>query len=83
MAEDTTVKIADGGRVIIPAPIRKQLGIEIGDELILRMEQGELKLLTKRQAVEQAQRLLQKYVPRNHSLSDELIAERRNETYNE
>lgn len=81
MANETTVKISEGGRIVIPAEYRKQLGLEIGDELILRVEQGELKLLTHQQAIRQAQELVSRYVPKERSLSDELIAERRGEEY--
>jgi bifunctional DNA-binding transcriptional regulator/antitoxin component of YhaV-PrlF toxin-antitoxin module len=51
MASETTIKISEGGRIVMPAEYRKQLGLEIEDELIMRGEQGELKLRTRQQAI--------------------------------
>lgn len=48
--KDTTVKLGEGGRVVIPAEFRKALGIDVGDELILHMENGTIVLLTRKQA---------------------------------
>jgi AbrB family looped-hinge helix DNA binding protein len=82
MTQEATVKISEGGRIVIPAEYRKKLGLEIGDELILRIDhQGQLKLLTHQQAIQQAQELIRKYVSKERSLSEELIAERRGEIY--
>lgn len=76
---ETKVKISGGGRVVIPVEYRKALDLEEGDELILRLDQGELRLLTSKQAIAEAQDVVRQYVPKNHSLADQLIAERRKE----
>lgn len=76
---ETKVKISGGGRVVIPVEYRKALGLEEGDELTLRLEQGELRMLTSKQAIKNAQAMIRQYVPKNRSLTDELIAERRQE----
>lgn len=73
------IRVAEGGRVVIPAEVRRELGLEIGDDLILQIENGELRLLTPREAVRRAQELVAQYVPRGESLVDVLIAERRAE----
>jgi len=62
---------------------RKALGINIGDEVILRMEDDELRITTLKRRVERAQRLVRKHVKRGTSLVDELIAERREAARNE
>ena len=77
------VKLAEGGRVVIPAAYRKALGLHVGDEVILRLEEGEVRILTPRQAIKRAQGLVRYYVPEGQSLSDELIAERRAEAERE
>lgn len=77
MTDETKVKISDGGRVVIPVEYRKALGIEEGDELIVRLDHGELRLLTNKQGVRDAQATVRRYVPENRSLVDELITERR------
>ena len=77
MHGDTRIRVNENGRVVIPAPYRKALGIKPGDEVILRMEDDELRITTMQRRIERAQRLVRKYVKPGVSLVDELIAERR------
>ena len=74
---ETRQRVNENGRVVIPASFRKALGINIGDEVVLRMEDDELRITTLKRRVERAQRLVRKHVKRGASLVDELIAERR------
>ncbi len=76
-------KIFEGGRVVIPAEYRKQLGLEVGDEVIMRLVDGEVRIFTVAQAIKKAQALVRRYVPEGRSLCDELIAERRQESLRE
>ena len=59
------------------------MGIEPGDTLTLRLEDGELRIISLRAAVKRAQEIVSKYVPGHESLSDQLIAERRAEAARE
>ena len=72
-------KLTEGGRIVIPAEYRQALGLRVGDELILRLEDGEVRIFTARQAIRRAQELVRRYIPQSRSLADELIAERRKE----
>lgn len=76
-------RVSDGGRVVIPAALRRALKIETGDRLILYVKDGELRLYTRNMAIERAQELVRKYVPEDVSLVDELIADRRREVARE
>ena len=76
----TLAKMGEGGRLVIPAEYRKALGVEAGDELVLVLEEGSLRVTTPREAIRRAQALVRSYVPEGRSLSDELIAERRRES---
>ncbi len=77
-------KLSDGNRVVIPAAIRKSLGLQIGDMLTLVLqENGEVRLLPQQEAVRQAQGLVRRYVSEERSLVDELLAERRIESKKE
>jgi AbrB family looped-hinge helix DNA binding protein len=67
----------ENGRVVIPASYRKALGIKPGDEVILRMEDDELRITTLKRKLERARSRIRKYVKPGVSLADELIAERR------
>lgn len=77
MDTGTRTRVNENGRVVIPASYRKALGIKAGDEVILRMEDDELRITTMKRRIERAQRLVRKYVKPGTPLVDELIAERR------
>ena len=71
-------KIDKGGRILIPAKLRKELGIRPGDPVVLEIQGSELHLRSYRKAIEEAQAIIAKYIPdRDRSLVDELIEERR------
>lgn len=69
-------KLGEGGRIVIPAEYRQALGLQVGDEVILRLEGRELRIFTLNQAIKRAQELVSRYIPRERFLADELIAER-------
>jgi len=77
MSLRASTRVNQNGRVVIPASFRKRLGIRPGDEVILRIEDDELRISTLKRNIERAQKLVRKYIKRKGSLVDELIAERR------
>ncbi len=77
------VKISEGGRIVIPAAFRKELDLHVGDDVVLELEDGDLRVRTRRQRIEQAQRNLYELVKGGPSLVDELLAERRAEAARE
>jgi AbrB family looped-hinge helix DNA binding protein len=83
MLIETKLKMNENGRLVIPAPIRKALGINPGDVVVLRVEDDELRIITMKKRIEQAQRMVRKYVKPGVSLVDELIAGRRREAKSE
>src|ERR1044071_713451 len=78
-----STKIADGGRVVIPAEHRRALGLEVGDEVIIRLVEGELRILTRAEAIRRAQSLVRRKIKKGRSLVDELTKERRTEAADE
>jgi AbrB family looped-hinge helix DNA binding protein len=76
-------KVSHGGRVVIPAEFRRALGLNEGDEVILFLQDGEVRMVTPERAIDLAQELVRQYVPTGVSLVDELIAERRREAERE
>ncbi len=76
-------QVGEGGRIVIPAALRTALGLNIGDDVLLRLEAGELHLMTPSQAIRRAQELVRQFVPEGRSLSSELLAERRLEAERE
>jgi AbrB family looped-hinge helix DNA binding protein len=77
MRQRASMRVNENGRVVIPASFRKRLGIRVGDEVVLRIEDDELRITTLKRNIELAQRLVRKHVKLGRSLVDELIAERR------
>ena len=69
--------IGEGGSVVIPSRFRKALDLEPGDEVILVLGDGEVRLLTPQRAIARAQAIVHRYVPEGRSLADELLQERR------
>lgn len=76
-------KMSENGRVVVPAEIRKALGIQDGDTVLWELGEGEARLTTRREQLRRAQALVRRYVPAEVSLVDELIAERRAEATHE
>lgn len=79
----TRVKICEGGRVVIPADVRKQLGLKVGDHLLLRVEDNELRMFSGLEGIRRAQEIVRKHARPGVSIVDELVAERRAEAARE
>ena len=77
---DVRAKLAEGGRIVIPVEYRQALGLHVGDEVIIRLEDGEVRIFTPQQAIKRAQELVRRYVSEERSLSDELLEERKMES---
>lgn len=82
-ASTLRTKVTEGGRIVIPAAVRKELGLAPGDEVLLQVEGGELRVFSQAHALRRLQERLREVAPRDASLVDELIAERRQETLRE
>ncbi len=76
-------KIGEGGRVVVPARYRKELGLKPGDDVILVLEDGEVRITTLPRVIQRAQEIVRRYNPEGRSLVDELIRERRDEAARE
>ena len=83
MEQETRLRVNENGRVVIPAAFRKALGIEVGDEVVLRIQDDELRITTQHHRIQRAQRRARKYVKPGTSMVDELLAERRQAARNE
>ena len=76
---ETTKKLTAGGRVVIPVKFRRTLGLKTGDEVIFRLENGRVLLLSREQTRQWAQDYVCRLIPPDVDLADELIRERREE----
>lgn len=66
-----------------PPSIRKALGLYIGDDVVLALDDDRLRIFTIDGAIRRVQELVGRYVAPGVSLADELIAERRAEAADE
>lgn len=78
----TELRIGPQGRIVIPAALRRTLGLEAGDRLVVHAEDGALVLERPDAAL---RRLQERFagVRDGASLAEELIAERRAEAARE
>jgi AbrB family looped-hinge helix DNA binding protein len=73
------VSLGRQGRLVIPAPLRRSLGLEEGDRLVARQEADRL-VLEKPEQIKQRLKARFAQVPLERRLVEELIAERREES---
>jgi AbrB family looped-hinge helix DNA binding protein len=72
------VRIGPKGRVVVPAELRRQLGLEEGAELVARVSADRLVLEPRSSALRRLRAFFDD-VPPETSLVDALVAERRRE----
>jgi AbrB family looped-hinge helix DNA binding protein len=83
MAEFIRSKVSDAGRVVIPAELRKEFGMEEGEEVVFSKDEHGIRIITLREAIRQAQDYFCSLAPPGVSLSDELLRDRREEAERE
>lgn len=70
-------KVIAGGKIVIPAELRRELGIQDGDSLLLdRDSNGGLTIRTRRQALMDAQAKFREMMGPDYTV-DQFLAERR------
>ncbi len=78
-----SVKLVEGGQLVIPVAFRREMGIKPGDTLIVEMTEGELRVRSMPSAIRHVQDRLRELNPEGRMLSDKLIADRRAEVARE
>jgi AbrB family looped-hinge helix DNA binding protein len=76
-------RLGSDGRIVLPAVVRRALGLRPGDQLIVDVEGREIRLMTVADAARRAQELVRRYVDPGESLAESLVAERRRELADE
>ena len=77
------VKMGTNGRLVVPAGLRKEIGLTDGKSVLLETVKGELWVRPMEDVVLHAQDRLRKFLGGKGSLSEELIADRRAEASRE
>lgn len=75
--QEIRLRLSENGRVVIPAHVRKALGVEAGDEIILEQERDSFRITTQQQRIAEARKRIRRYIKPGTRLVDELMAERR------
>jgi len=84
MSHAEHITMGDRGRLVLPARVRRLLGLHAGSHLALTTEpDGSLRLRPYQSIAEQARGLWANMAPASVSMTDELIAERRAEAARE
>lgn len=76
-------KLVEGGRLLVPAAIRRAMKLQKGDTVVMELKGEELRIRTADAALRRLQARVKAAVGPNRSLVDELIAERRAEAARE
>ncbi len=75
--------MASNGRLVIPANVRSELGMQNGGNFIVHVQDGQIRLEPIHAAVARAQAIVRRYVPETASLVGELTEDRRRAAENE
>ena len=65
-------RIAEGGRVLIPSEIRRLLGLEIGEDVVLEVSENQLHISSLKAVVKNAQAKIESYTKGKISLTKNL-----------
>lgn len=77
------MKMSEGGRVVVPVEVRRALGLQEGDTVMIELADGEARLYSRREQLRRAQALIRQYIPEGATVVDEFLAERRAEAERE
>jgi len=73
-------RINENGRIVIPFRMRRAMGLEPGDSVVLTLEEGVLRIEPHRARVRRIQNELKQFARPGAPASDEVLGERREET---
>ena len=73
------VPVQDNGRVILPADLRRRMGIGKGDRLVIEATDESISLTTARERRRRAQDIAAKYKRSKSSSADSFLQEKRSE----
>jgi len=74
-------KISEDGRLVIPASYRKALSIQPGDDIILQLQEGEIRLFRQSQAVRRLRIAVKKTISKGVNQTDAFIAFRKQDSH--
>lgn len=76
-------RMSKEGRVLIPVPVRRELGLVENQPLSIYVQDGEVRIVSRVQAIRRMQQRMAKYKKSGESVVDDLLRERREEAARE
>ncbi|HEX5325074.1 MAG TPA: AbrB/MazE/SpoVT family DNA-binding domain-containing protein [Acetobacteraceae bacterium] len=80
---DTLTKVSESGKLNLPAQIRRQIGLEQGGPVLVRLEDGEIRIRTVRDVMARLQAQAQSLFSGSGYAVDDFLRERREEAARE
>jgi AbrB family looped-hinge helix DNA binding protein len=78
--ETYTTRLEKSGRILVPASVRRRLGLAEGSQVVVKVEpSGTLEITSRSQALAKVREETRKYIPAGRDLVEELIRDRRAE----
>src|ERR1035437_6465284 len=82
--ETYTTRLEKSGRILVPASVRRRLGLSAGSQVVVKVEpSGALEITSRSQALAKVREEIRKYIPAGRDLVEELIRDRRAEVERE
>jgi AbrB family looped-hinge helix DNA binding protein len=81
--EYVKARLNENGRIVIPAAMRKQMGLKTGDAVLMTLEDGVLRIESHRARIRKIQEEFKQFARPGVLVSDELVADRREEARQE
>jgi len=78
-----TVVLGESGRIVLPAAIRKELGLKAGDRLTVSSDQGTIRILSRRMALQSIRAGIIRQRGSLDGILDEFLAEKHEEAARE
>jgi AbrB family looped-hinge helix DNA binding protein len=78
-----TVVLGESGRIVLPAAIRKELGLKVGDRLTVSSDRGAIRILSRKMALESIRAGIIRHRGSLNGILDEFLAERHEEAARE
>jgi AbrB family looped-hinge helix DNA binding protein len=76
-------RINENGRIVVPAVIRKGMGLKLGDRVVMSLEDGVLRIEPHRARVRRIQDEFKKIAKPETPASSDMVPERREESQTE
>lgn len=81
--KEIRIILGRSGRLNLPAEHRRALGLSEGDEVLVGVEGNAIRIQTREAALDRVQQMVREKLGEGRMLSEELIAERREEARRE